>query len=147
MRIGEKVDIGEPLHAVDRIGNRALAAPELPALRAHYRLHNRQRNGAFEPLELAEDEGAVRPRAAKGDIEMVTPRLRRKTRFPCGSGAAVARDPTAEARGRSQEAPAGRFRVVPFIMPNAVDEQAHLHLLAPRAGPRGDTAVRLWPKV
>src|SRR5690606_23532856 len=98
---------------------------EGPAVLAHEMMHDRYRDQVVELLQLAEDERAVRPGTGQRDVEMVAPGLGLEAAFAARPRCAVARHPVAELRCGSLEAPAMRFGVVPFVVPDAVDEQTH----------------------
>src|SRR4029077_20784623 len=104
-RIGEQIDFAETLFAIERIGDSAGARAEFPALLAHDRIEDRDRDYALEILELAENHGAMRVRAGERDIEMIAPALGRKAALARRSGAAVRRDPIAKHRLRPDAAP------------------------------------------
>src|SRR5262249_32695822 len=58
-------------------------------------------------------------------VEVITPRLRLEPALPGRTSRAIGRDPVAEARVGAHEASAGALGVVPLVLPDAVDEQAH----------------------
>src|SRR5206468_1495103 len=108
----------------------ARARAEHPALAAHQRLDHGDRDHVLQRFELAEDEGAVCPRAGEGDIEVIAPRLGGEAAPAGRTGAAVGRDPAAEARRRADET--ARADLVALVLPDAVDEHAHGILLVAR---------------
>src|SRR5262249_11397195 len=99
MRIGDQIDFGEALLVIDEIGNGARTRAEHPALLAHQRLDHGKRNRVLEPLELAEDHGALRPRAGERNVEVITARLGRKAAPAGGARTAVRAGPAAARRG------------------------------------------------
>ena len=67
------------------------------------------RDHALEPLELAEDEGPVRPRTGERDDQMIAPGLRLEAAGAASGRDAVRRNPVAERRFRvERNAPSGR---------------------------------------
>ena len=107
--VGEQIDLGELLCAVDGVRDGAGAVAEPPAMRAVKRLDHRHRDDVLEPLEHAHDHGAVRPGAGQRDIEMIAAARGGKAAVAGRAGAAVLGHPVAEARGRAHEPP-GRVR-------------------------------------
>src|SRR5690606_27085557 len=109
------------------------AVTEPPALGPHVPVDHGQRYVSLQPLQLAEDERAVRPRAGEGDVEVIAAGLGRV------AAGAVRRHPLAERTFRAHEAATGLLGVVPLVVPDAVDQQAHglapLALVADRPGP------------
>ena len=69
IRLGvELVDVGD---AVDRVGHHALARLECPPVLCHQPVRHRHTDHAFEPLEGAEDQRAVGPRAGERHVEVI----------------------------------------------------------------------------
>src|SRR5690606_8606545 len=81
---------------------------------------------------LAEDQRAMRPGTGERDIKMIAAGLGGKTAVPRRTGRAVYGDPVAELRRRTFEMALGGLRVIPDVMPDAVNEHTHdLLLFAP----------------
>ena len=109
------IDLMQEALAVDRIGARR----QFPAVLQHQRLDHRDGDRVLQLLQLAEDQGAVRPWAGQRDIEVVAPRLGLEARRTVGG------DPVPERALLPLERAAGRFRVVPLVVPASVDQQTH----------------------
>src|SRR5262249_40306964 len=92
---GRLVGLGEQGESVDRI--RAAVLAERPAAAVPNVVHVRQRDDVVQALELAHDRGALRPRAAPRDVQVV----------PAGDGRVSARpgggDPALEPVDRAPE--------------------------------------------
>src|SRR5271168_3814233 len=75
--VGARLDIelAKLARAEDRIGNNAAAFVEGPPAVSQEPVDDRERDHALESLELAEDEGAVRPRAGERNDEVIAARL------------------------------------------------------------------------
>ena len=73
LRIRRGVELVQELRVDDRVGNHSVAFVERPALAAHEVVDHRQPDHVLEPLELSEDQRAMRPGARIGDVEMVAP--------------------------------------------------------------------------
>src|SRR5690606_36974277 len=74
---GLDVDLVQVAGAIDAVGNGARAVTEPPALGPHVPVDHGQRYVSLQPLQLAEDERAVRPRAGEGDVEVIAAGLGR----------------------------------------------------------------------
>src|SRR4051812_14835353 len=107
---------------------------ELPAFVAHDRLHDIHRDDVLESLQLAEDDGAMRPWARKRDVEVIAPARRRESAAAAWAGAAVGCHPVAVFRLAALEAAAGRLRVVETGVPDTVDQFAVGHVFLVIAG-------------
>src|SRR3546814_434223 len=92
-------------------------------------MDDRNRDKVFELLQLAEDQGAMRPWTGIGDIEVIAAGLRLEAAAAARARCSVRRDPVAELRLRPLEMSPGRFRVVPDVLPLSFDEPAHVLLL------------------
>ena len=78
---------------------------ELPALREHVRLDDRDADRLGQLLQPAEDQRAVRPGAGERDVEMVAAGLGLEAALAGRAGRAVGRHPVAEQRlGRARSA-------------------------------------------
>ena len=88
---------------------------EGPALRQHLWLHRAAADGVGQPLELADDQGAVRPGAGVGDVEVVAPRLHGE------HAAGVVADLVTKLRLLAHEPAACLLRWVPDVVPGSVD--------------------------
>src|SRR6266851_6525845 len=96
---------------------------ESPAVLAHMPVNDREADHGLQPLQLAEDQGAMRPGTGERDIEMVASRLGGKAAGAGWSRRAVERDPVADRR-RGPHEPAvlvGRKRL--FLAPSAVQKE------------------------
>ena len=112
---GAQVDVGQRPAA----GQRIAAFAELPASFEHQGFDHGNRNHALEALEDAEDQRPVRPRAGVGDEQVVAAGLGRE------AGACLIGDAIAELRLAAHEPTAVGRGVVPVVVPDAVDQQAH----------------------
>ena len=128
LRIGLEIDVGQALGAVDGIAGRAGSFVEGPALAAHVIRNQRDGDRVLQPLERAEDQRAVCPRAREADIKMIASPRRGKAAFAGWAGGAVRRHPVAEGRRLALEPALARLGVVPLVVPDAVDQQAHYRL-------------------
>ncbi len=124
-RIGQRVELVEVGDAVDRVRHHALARRERPSVLRHQPVRHRQADHALQPLEAAEDERAVGPRAGERHVEVIAAGLGLEAALARRPRCAVRRDPVAEARVRAHETAAAARRVVPLVVPDAVDENAH----------------------
>src|SRR5262245_21665543 len=129
-RIGGGIGLVQVAEAVHRVG-RAIrvvgVVGEGPALLPQSRDRIGDRDRAGEVLDRTVDQGAVRPRAAVGDVEVIASGL------GLASGRAVRRDAVAHAAGGAAEvaAAAGFLRQL-AVAPGAVDQNAH-YAASPRA--------------
>lgn len=110
---------------------------EFPAVFQHQRINDGDRDQVVQLFQLAEDQGAMRPGAGEGDIEVVTIFLRLETAFSGRAGCAIRCDPVAELRGAALEMPLGFLGVVPDVLPHTFHQHAHDDLLD--CFPDGDT--------
>lgn len=119
-RVGRGVELMQELDVEHRVRNHALRFVKRPPLASHEVVHDRQSDHVFEPFELSENQGSMRPWARVRDVEMI----------PSGLGLeglaarrvlAVSGDPVSKSRVRAHELPARALGVVPKVMPNAVD--------------------------
>lgn len=78
---------------------------KFPAVFQHQRIDDGNGNQVLQLFQLAENQGAVRPGAGEGDIEVVTVLLRLEAAFSGRAGRAIRRDPVAELRGAALEVP------------------------------------------
>jgi hypothetical protein len=124
MRIGEGIDLVQISRPIYRVAVGAGIVAEPPALVGHRRLDDRDGNDVLQSFELAGDQDARRPRAAKCSVEMVAIRFGAKATPPGRPGGAVGRDPVAEARDLPDEAAlgVGGLDRPPSLRPFAVDE-------------------------
>ena len=83
----------------------------------------RHGDDVLQALELAEDDGAVRPGAGERDIEMIAAGLGGKAALALGAGAAVRRHPVVEAGGRADEFAVLGAQAV--LLPDAIDQKPH----------------------
>src|SRR3546814_10701557 len=79
----------------------------------------------LQPLERAHDEDAVRPGTGEAGIDMIAARL----------GLETAVQPVAILRFLAHESAAARFRVIPGVAPDAVNQQAHISVSPSSARP------------
>ena len=80
----------------------------------------------FEPLQLAHDQRAMCPRARERDVEVIAVRLGAKAAAARRAGASRRASPSCEtALSLRTKRPLRRLRVVPNVVPLAVDEQSH----------------------
>ena len=120
-----QVELAERLEAEDRIGDDAGPLVERPAALGHEPVDHRERDHALEPLELAENQGPVRPRAGERHDQVVAPGRGVKAADAGRPGRAVGRDPVAERRIGADE-PARRIvREIAVRPPVAVQHNAH----------------------
>src|SRR3546814_11672804 len=89
-------------------------------------MDDRNRDKVFELLQLAEDQGAMRPWTGIGDIEVIAAGLRLEAAAAARARCSVRRDPVAELRLRPLELSPGRFRVVPAVLPLSLHNPAHV---------------------
>ena len=126
MRIGQEIDSAERRLAIDAVDVAPGSMPNSQPCLAEMRLGHRDRDDVLKLLELAEDEGAGRPRAGERDVEVVAAGFGGESSFAGRAGAAVGRDVVVEGRGRSDEvAVLGSGNV---LLPGAVDKQSHYRL-------------------
>src|SRR5690606_20275848 len=94
-------------------------------------------DGVLQTLQLAQDQGPVRPRTGQRDVEVVT------TGFGGKSGGAIGGDAIAEGGGLAEKT-ALLVREVVLPGPDAVDELSHARDDKRRAGgsPRGHRRLR-----
>ena len=135
--LGPGVDL---VHEVETIGTviagalerLTTGAGELPARIAHVRVHHRQGNHVLQPLQPAEDQGAMGPGAGVGNVQVITPGLGLEATLATGAGAAVRGDPVAKLRVLANEFTVFPLGLQPVVPEGAVDQQTHA--LASRAG-------------
>src|SRR4029079_17655438 len=125
------------LSIVDGIGHDAVAVLEAPAILAHEPMDDRPAYRAFEAFQRAHDEGAMRPRAGIGNIEMVAAGLRLEPAPAGWTGASVGRYPVADSRCLSLETASGPFGVERFAMPNSFDQASHAVSFTPPSSGKG----------
>ena len=89
-----------------------------PALIKHMRVHNGHGNMRRQPLELAQNQRAVRPRARQRDIQMVATAVRRK--------APARLNPIAKPGIFPLESTAGALGVIPLVNPASFYKTSHL---------------------
>ncbi len=131
LRVGRLVDLAQEALAQQPVARRAgKVGVEGPAVRLHQRMHDADVDVVFQPLQAAEDQRPVRPGAGRGDIEVIAPGFGGEPAFARGAGAAVRRHPVAERGCLALELSAGALRIVPGVVPLAVDQQAHSRLRA-----------------
>ena len=109
------VQPGEAVHRVRDSAGKRIA--ETPAFGAIVGQRRGDRDHRLQALQLAENEGAMRPGAVVGDVEVVAAGLGLETRR------AVRGDEVAEPALRTNETPADHVR--PLVGPFSVDEHAH----------------------
>jgi len=124
-RIRLQIDLVEEVGAEQVVRRPAVAILEFPAVFQHQRIDDRQRDQVFEPFQLAEDQRAMRPGAGERDIEMIAPGLGLEAAFARRAGRAFGGHPVAELRLGAFEMAGGGFRVIPDVVPDAVNEHAH----------------------
>src|SRR5262245_27260507 len=100
--------------AVERLG----VVAEGPAVLEHQRLDDGDADDLVEPLQLADDERAVRPGAGERDVEMVASGRRLE------AGASVGGHPVAKAALVADEGAARPLRLVAALLPVPLDEKA-----------------------
>src|SRR5690606_11258569 len=126
---GAGIELVEVVRAIERITReraRGIAVgAELPAVLLHQPVDDGDGDRLLKSLELAEDEGPVRPGAGERDIETIAAGLRGEAALPRGTGTAVVGDPVAEGTLAPLEAAAGRLGIVPLVVPAALDKQSH----------------------
>src|SRR5690606_23723838 len=76
-----RVDLPQRIAAEARVGALLRAIVEYPALIGPARQRERDRDVLLEPFELAEDQRAMRPRAAERDVQVVAAGLRLEAAF------------------------------------------------------------------
>ena len=102
LRVGHQVDLVEPAVAVEMVRPGLV---ELPAFEQHVRLDHRNADHVGQLLQLAEDQGAVRPGAGERDIEVIAAGLGLEAALAGRAGGAVGRHPVAKLRfGRGRTA-------------------------------------------
>ena len=121
-----EVEFAQDARAEDRIGDDAPALVEGPAAGAQQPMDDRERYHALEPLEPAEDEGAVRPRAGERDDEVVAARLSLEAAGAAWSRFAARRHPVAERRIWPDEMARPVVRKVALRAPCSLHEFAHV---------------------
>src|SRR5215813_12826040 len=84
----------------------------------HQRLDDADGDQPFEPLQLAENEGAMRPGACERDEEVIAAGFGRIAR-------ACFADTMPKPGRRALEGAAAPAGIVPFVAPDAFDELAH----------------------
>jgi hypothetical protein len=114
---GGAVDLMDMEHAADwpKIVEAARIGPALPL--GKVRLQDRGR--FLEPLQLAYQHGAVRPRAGRRRDEIVAARLRLEPGRP------IARHAVAKPRFRPHKAAVPTYRRRIFVVPDAIHQHAH----------------------
>src|SRR5262249_14005900 len=122
--VGRGIGLVQVMEAIDGI-RRAIRkrgiALECPALLLETRDGVGDRDRLLELLQRAIDQGAMRPRAAVRDVEVVAARLGLE------AGRAVGRDAIAKpAVGAAELADAADFLGKLFVAPNALDQEAHV---------------------
>lgn len=128
-RIRLGVDLVQIVEAIERVAGGAILGQEGPAILAHEMVHDRNRDDVFQLLQRAEDQGAVRPRASPGDIEVITAGLDLEAACLAGCRTAIWAYPVAPLRLRAHETAARILGVIPTIHPFSVDQQSHDRLL------------------
>src|SRR5690606_25535927 len=106
---------------------------------AHERMDDGYRNHVLQPLQPAQNQRAVRPRAGKRDMEMVAAGLRLEAAFARWTGPAVGGHPVAEGRVGASEA-AGLVALLVVRQPFAFYHASH------RAPPCGVASSRDRPQ-
>src|SRR5262249_344718 len=96
--IGKQIDFGKRRFAVHRIGRATASSAEFPSSFSVERLGDGDRDGGLELLERAEDQGAMRPGAGRGYVEVIAAGFRGKSAFAGRTRAAVARHEIAKDR-------------------------------------------------
>ena len=117
IRAGGRVHLAHEAEAVGPVTATALGLVEGPAILQHDRADDRHADMRLQFLQRAHDEGAVRPGAGEGDIQVIAARL--------GWVRAASLHALAKLCVLADEASAGLAGVVPAVMPCAVDEQSH----------------------
>src|SRR5208282_5288771 len=123
-----EVELAEHARAEDRIGNDAAARLEGPAAVAEQPMDDRERDHALESLELAEDQGAVRPRAGERDDEVVAVGFGLEAADAARPRFAARRHPVAERRVRPDEMTRPVVRKVTLRAPGAFEKNAHVRM-------------------
>ncbi len=143
-RVGADIDLMQVGRAVDRVPVRAGIIAETPALIRHRRLDDRHRDRAVEPLELAGDQRAGRPRADQRGVQVIAPRLGAKAAFAGRARGAVGRDPMAKAGDLANEAAFGVRRLdrLPGVRPLSVDKHGANSLAGRARSARGGPRAR-----
>src|SRR5690606_32440539 len=122
-----RVDLPQRIAAEARVGALLRAIVEYPALIGPARQRERDRDVLLEPFELAEDQRAMRPRAAERDVQVVAAGLRLEAAFARRPRCAVRRHPAADDGWAALEAsvaePQGRRLLIGN--PAAVDHRSH----------------------
>ena len=80
------IELVEKAVAVEAVAGGTGAALEGPAAIAHVPVHHRHPDHVLEPLEAAEDEGAMGPGAGQRDVEMVAAGLGREPALAARAG-------------------------------------------------------------
>src|SRR5690606_36420721 len=106
---------------------------ESPAMLAHVRMDDGHADDVLEPFQRAQDHDAIGPWASQRHIYVIAAGLGLETAAPGWPGAAVRRDPMPELGVAAHEASPCTSRVIPLILPLAIDKQAHLYLLVGEA--------------
>lgn len=129
-KIGFRIDLVEIIGAVECVAGRAILLQESPAVLTHEMMDDGYGDHVFQLLQFAKDQRPVRPGASQRDVEMIAAGLRLETVTAAWAGRAVSRHPVAELRGRALELAAGAFGIIPPVLPFAVDQQPHRHVLS-----------------
>src|SRR6516165_2379943 len=77
--IGKQIDFGKRRFAVYRIGRATASSTEFPSSFSVERLSDGDGDGRLELLERAEDQGAMRPGAGQGYVEVIAAGFRGKS--------------------------------------------------------------------
>ena len=99
--------------------------PEGPAVIQHIRMHHTHTDVVLQLLQPTEDQRPVGPGAGVGHVEVVATRRRLEPALARRSGCAVRRHPVSKLRGLADEFAARGGRVVPAILPLAVNQKSH----------------------
>ena len=95
----------------------------MPVGLAVERLGDGDRDDVLEFFQLADDQGAVRPRTGQRDVEVIAAALGQKSAAAARAGTAVSGDVIVVLGGRADEMTVLGARGV--FLPPAVDEQAY----------------------
>src|SRR5690606_525323 len=121
------VDLPEVVGAVDLVTRGTGRIGEEPPVVTHVGIDHGDADGVLQTLQLAQDQGPVRPRTGQRDVEVVT------TGFGGKSGGAIGGDAIAEGGGLAEKT-ALLVREVVLPGPDAVDELSHARDDRGRAG-------------
>jgi hypothetical protein len=132
LRVDHRVELMVIAHTVDRIAGSLEAVQVVadigsvfPAVVQHVRMNDGNADSVFETLEPAEDQRAMRPGTGERHVQVVASSRGREPAISGRPGRAVGRDPVAVFRALALETPARTLRVVPLVVPDTVDQQAH----------------------